>query len=798
MNATIAYALTPIARVLRTLLFTPLLLAIPAYAQSPYPSKTGVGLINLAPGQPTYNWRLLGAHFSTSAGVTTGFITANQSARISLIGTIVDGTGVESAIAIEDGTTLSMSGSTVSGGNTGITAGFASTPGVNSTRLSIDNSSISGTVNGILNYQNNHMDISNSVVSGGDRGILAIGGTARITGSTITGGKHGIFAPSSTRVTPFNLTLDGSHVAGQTDSAILLSNQLLYGPDPVVIDVLNGSTLTGGNGIALEIFNSNANVGVRNSDLAGNILVRDKSSVALDFDQARLTGDVIAEADARVDLSLANSELAGSVLVRDNSTALLSLDQSRMTGDIIAEAGSQANLTLANRSIFTGRLENVANVAINSSAQWVMVEDSTVANLAMDGGAVKMGAPDAFYTLSVDNLSGNGLFIMDADFAQGTVDFLDVTGTATGNHTLLVGATGADPVADSTLHVVRTAAGDAQFELLNGTVDMGTYSYSLMQQDGNNWYLANTGKVTPSTSAVLALFNTAPTVWYGELSTLRSRMGELRISGAQPGGWIRSYGNKFDAKAASGVGYQQTQQGLSFGADAPLPLGDGQWLVGVLGGYSKSDLDLDRGTSGEVKSYYVGAYTTWMDAESGYYVDGVLKFNRFSNEADVSMSDGKKSRGDYDNSGVGASLEFGKHVKFDNGYFIEPYTQLSAVIIQGKDYELNNGMQAEGDRTRSLLGKLGTTAGRTFDLGAGKALQPYVRAAYVHEFAKNNDVEVNNNVFNNDLSGSRGELGTGIALSMSDTLQLHADFEYSQGKKLDQPWGANVGLRYSW
>jgi len=327
---------------------------------------------------------------------------------------------------------------------------------------------------------------------------------------------------------------------------------------------------------------------------------------------------------------------------------------------------------------------------------------------------------------------------------------------------------------------------------------MGTYSYELSQQNGNDWYLVNTGKVSAGTSAVLALFNTAPTVWYGELSTLRSRMGELRINGAQPGGWIRTYGNKFDAKAASGVGYQQTQQGISFGADAPLPVGDGQWLVGLLGGYSKSDLDLDRGTSGKVSSYYLGAYTTWLDQDSGYYFDGVLKFNRFRNEADVSLSDGTESKGDYDNNGVGASLEFGKHIKLDNGYFVEPYTQLSGVVIQGKDYDLDNGMQAEGDRTRSLLGKLGTTAGRNFDLGEGKVVQPYVRAAYVHEFAKNNDVEVNNNVFNNDLSGSRGELGAGVAMSMSDRLQLHADFEYSNGDKIEQPWGANVGLRYSW
>ena len=107
-------------------------------------------------------------------------------------------------------------------------------------------------------------------------------------------------------------------------------------------------------------------------------------------------------------------------------------------------------------------------------------------------------------------------------------------------------------------------------------------------------------------------------------------------------------------------------------------------------------------------------------------------------------------------------------------------------------------MAADGDRTRSLLGKLGVTAGRNFEMSNGNVIQPYVRVAYAREFAKNNEVKVNAEVFNNDLSGSRGELGAGVAMSVSDRLSLHADFDYSNGDKIEQPWGANVGIRYSW
>lgn len=76
--------------------------------------------------------------------------------------------------------------------------------------------------------------------------------------------------------------------------------------------------------------------------------------------------------------------------------------------------------------------------------------------------------------------------------------------------------------------------------------------------------------------------------------------------------------------------------------------------------------------------------------------------------------------------GVGASAEFGRHIKLDEGYFVEPYAQVSSVIIQGKDYDLDIGLRANGDRTRSLLGEFGSTVGRNIELASGQVVQPYL------------------------------------------------------------------------
>ncbi|MDQ0127232.1 outer membrane autotransporter protein [Pseudomonas lini] len=653
----------------------------------------------------------------------------------------VTGSGFDDGVGVS-GSTAKITASLINAGTNA--SGLSVGDGVGGTvsKVSVLDSTITGGRNGGLVNGRSQLDLERSSLTGTNPdgyGLLMSSGNATASDkSSITGGKNGVLILFNTGISaPSTLVLDDqSSVIGQNGSAILVDGFNISTPS-ANIEVRNNSTLEGSNGTLLE--------------------------------------------------------------VKGGGSANLLVNNSVLTGNVMVEAGSAGTVQLENSATLTGRLDNVEHLTVNSDATWVMVGDGDIARLSMDGGAIKLGDPSEFYTLSMGTLSGNGTFIMDADFSTGNVDFLDVTGTATGNHRLLIGSSGADPTATSSLHVVHAGSGDASFSLLGGAVDLGAFSYDLIQRDSNNWYLDTTTRVvSPGTRSVLALFNTAPTVWYGELSTLRSRMGEVRMNEGKAGGWMRAYGNRFDVSASAGVSYRQTQQGLSFGADAPLPVGDGQWLVGLLGGYSKSDLDLGRGTDGTVNSYYVGAYTTWLDRQSGYYVDGVLKFNRFQNKSDVQLSDGKKTKGSYDNNGVGASLEFGRHITLDDGYFVEPYTQLSGVIVQGQDYDLDNGLSAEGDRTRSLLGKIGATVGRNFDLGAGTVVQPYIRAAYAHEFAKNNQVKVNRNTFNNDLSGSRGELGAGVAMTVTDKVSIHVDLDYSNGDKLEQPWGANVGVRYSW
>lgn len=792
------------------------------------------------PGDGSESWRLSNAKLILTPGATAGSIEAGQGSTLTINGGTVTsssaGVYLFNSFATIDGATITSTN------DTGLTVDrigdFIDPP----SQAAVSNSTITGMLFGVLVSLDNTLTLSKTDVLGKDDGsgtggvgLLSTGGLVTIAnGSNVTGDINGVrlsanFLGSNPQNAP--LTVNGSTITGTAGSAMVVASY--YGtPTESAISIANGSTLNGGNGLALEVSdNSTVDLTVDNSTLNGGILISDDSTADVSLsNSSRITGDVTHVANMTLNngstltgdltrsdtLSLNNnSSITGNVsdvtdFTLDNgssltgsvtdTTNLRANNGSRLTGDI----SNVQRLDLVGNSSIKGNLSNVENLSLDNST-WITGNGSGVTNLSMSAGTVKLGENDGtFETLSVSTLSGDGRFIMDTDLAAHQSDFIDVTGDATGNYELQIKNTGVEPInGDQDQQVVHTGAGsDAAFGVVGGQVDVGTFAYEL-EQRGTDWFLVqkvdDTGGpvVTPGTRSVIGLFSAAPTVWYGELTSLRSRMGELRYGKTEGGAWARAYGNKFNMSAAGGTAYQQNQQGISYGADVALPSNSGQWLVGVLGGYSRSALDIAAGTTGRVDSYYLGAYTTWL-SDSGYYVDAIIKANRFKNQANVRMSDGTKSDGDYTNNGIGASIEAGKHIKLAADWFVEPFVQGSALWVSGENYSLDNGMNAGSNQADSFLGKAGTSVGRNFPMEGGGFIQPYVKAAVAHEFAKSNRVKVNSTTFSNDLSGSRGEIGAGIAAQLTDVLQLHADVDYSKGQNIEQPWGVNVGFRYNW
>ena len=861
-----------------------LIMASPVGAVTLNPGDSAV----VDPGSQRASWNLVSAALTVNpGGQTLGIITEGASTLIINQGAIAGvgpiGTPETSRGIWLRGATATITDSTITSVNDlglSINEG-TSVAGPAASTVTVTNSSITGKSRGVNVTSASVLTMVGSQVSGsgtgaggvvGDGvGMAVLGATANVQSSNITGSNRGIaVSASGSAQAPSVVTLDDTSITGTAGSAILVNAVIPSLSPNATFIVQNGSTLTGGNGVMLEVglagtaAPSTVNFTVDNSILTGDVLVTAPSTAnitlrnnasttgnmtniaSLNMDSSTMTGNVAQQPGSTTPVSMVNnstmtgqlldigsldmnsSTLTGNVISTSGSTTLvtlannstltgqltnigtLNIDQSLMTGDVVQDAATPAAITLSNNGTLTGSVSNAQSMNLDATSRWNMINDSSIGSLTLNGGTVNLrGANAGFRTLTLDSLSGGGTFALGTDLAGHLSDLVNATGSATGSHTLAVQNTGVEPGEENhAQQVVHTGSGDGVFAVPGGTVDVGTFQYRL-EKRGTDWFLVQAITpgpdptdpgdpiITPSTRAVIGLFSAAPTVWYGELSTLRSRMGELRNGQTKGGLWTRAYGTKFSISTTDQVNYQQNQQGISFGIDTPLPSADGQWLLGVMGGYSRSDLDLQRGTSGEVNSYYLGVYSTWLST-SGYYIDAVIKANRFENKADVLMSDNVKSEGDYRSYGLGGSIEAGKHIKLADNWFIEPYAQISTLWVSGENYDLDNGMQARSNHADSLLGKVGTHVGRTYPLARGGFVQPYVKIAAVQEFLRSNKVKVNSTTFSDDLSGSRGEIGAGLAAQLTDVLQVHADVDYSNGEKIEQPWGVNVGFRYSW
>jgi outer membrane autotransporter protein len=719
-------------------------------------------------GAQTLDITIEGGTLNVNGGQTRQIEAANGG-TVNLDGATVTGTEGFTTLTLAN-SNANISNSTVSGLQFGLQAvRFTSTE--TGSLVTLLDSTVQGTSGGAVVTAFSTLNLSNTTIEGtgaSSFGLGLLGGQANASaGSKIIGGLNGVtFQPDGDNEQVSKLVLDNSSVEGKTGSAIIadLENNPL---GPLIIEARNGSTLKGGNGTILEVAGGAAvNFTVDNSSLQGNVDVESGSPTnVLLRNNASLTGDLLNVADLRLD------------------------NQSAFNGNFKGDPAGSARVVLDNGSVFTGGVENVTDFAINHST-WVMTGSNTVNNLTLAGGTVDLAPGPTFYKLDVVNLSGNGTFSMATDFGSRQTDFLNVTGTATGTHELSVSATGSKPADDQPIQVVKVASGDARFSLRNA-VDAGAFTYKLFEDD-NGWFLRPDAQVSTSTQSVLAIANTAPTIIYAENTLLNTRMGDRRLTGAKPGLWTRTYGNRYSVENAYGDGYSQTQQGLVIGADTAL--GDSDWLVGGMVGYSKTSLDLKRGSSGTVDSYSVGAYATKFDAQSGFYVDAVTKINRFDNDLKVSMSDGVRTRGGYDNYGLSGSLEVGKQSEFGNGFFWAPFAQVSAAVVSGDHYTLDNGLDVDSELTRSLVAKGGLYAGREIDLGNGQKLQPRLRVAVGHEFIKNNEVSVNDSNFNNDSSTTSVEWAGGVNWALPRGVQLFVEGGSSRSKTVNQDYNVSAGF----
>lgn len=306
--------------------------------------------------------------------------------------------------------------------------------------------------------------------------------------------------------------------------------------------------------------------------------------------------------------------------------------------------------------------------------------------------------------------------------------------------------------------------------------------------------VTDTSQTSRTTDAVMGLASATQYIFDGEMQALRTRRGDIqRFDQGEGGVWGRYLHNSTDITAGAGSDYRLGQNGMEIGGDKVFDVAEGKLSVGALTSYSKSSVK-QRGDSSPVASYGAGLYSTWM-SPAGYYVDGVIKYNRFSSDLRTHTDRGQLVKGSYDQNGYGAALETGYQLTLGDGINVDPYVRASYFAAQGKDMALSNGMKADIGTQKSAKGELGVSVGKAVEVRS-VTLSPYVTAAVEHEFLKDNTVTFNDRyTYKNDQSGTLGKFGAGMTAQVSKNAQVFVEADYRKGNKVESPIMANAGFR---
>ncbi|UTO29172.1 BafA family autotransporter [Bartonella harrusi] len=301
---------------------------------------------------------------------------------------------------------------------------------------------------------------------------------------------------------------------------------------------------------------------------------------------------------------------------------------------------------------------------------------------------------------------------------------------------------------------------------------------------------------TPSTDAVLSLSVAPQFVFHNELQTVRAGRGILERSKKSSVLWASAIKSK-ESVSTGHLDFKLEQTGVVLGLTALSELTNGDFYLGGFGSYDQGRVAHARGGTSSVNTYGIGAYATYF-SQSGWYLDGILKYNHYQNTLKAVSTNGLDIEGNYKQWAMGASFEGGYRVKMAQSSWMQPYAQLTWLRAEGKEITLSNKMIGNINPLTSLRSEVGLSLGYEFGSDLDFSSIAYITAAWLRENKNDNHTTINKqHKFTTDLSGNAGKLGIGLSSLVSDKLKLYAEAHYVKGRKVKQLLQGTLGMRYN-
>ena len=284
-------------------------------------------------------------------------------------------------------------------------------------------------------------------------------------------------------------------------------------------------------------------------------------------------------------------------------------------------------------------------------------------------------------------------------------------------------------------------------------------------------------------SAVVGNFN----AW----RTVADDMYRPRVlqQGKPTGIWARIGGGKY-SYSGSGIDTAIDYTRIQGGYDAKISRG---WTVGGQVSYLRGSEDYVFDGSGKVKSFSVGAYGL-KDLGKDQYVHVETQVGRVSNDFTARNEIGEAMSGDAKSNAYSIGVRYGKTLKYDNGFYVEPQAQLNFTHFGGRNFNVDN-VSVNQSGVNSTSGKLGLELGKQFGNG-----NIYTRFAAGHTFTGNVKTAFSSGtavkLTEQDLKGTWTELAFGGRYGFNSNNSVFADVATGLSGDYQADWGVNAGFTH--
>ena len=284
-------------------------------------------------------------------------------------------------------------------------------------------------------------------------------------------------------------------------------------------------------------------------------------------------------------------------------------------------------------------------------------------------------------------------------------------------------------------------------------------------------------------SAVVGNFN----AW----RTVADDMYRPRVlqQGEPTGIWARIGGGKY-SYSGSGIDTAIDYTRIQGGYDAKISRG---WTVGGQVSYLRGSEDYVFDGSGKVKSFSVGAYGL-KDLGKDQYVHVETQVGRVSNDFTARNEIGEAMSGDAKSNAYSIGVRYGKTLKYDNGFYVEPQAQLNFTHFGGRNFNVDN-VSVNQSGVNSTSGKLGLELGKQFGNG-----NIYTRFAAGHTFTGNVKTAFSSGtavkLTEQDLKGTWTELAFGGRYGFNSNNSVFADVATGLSGDYQADWGVNAGFTH--